>query len=107
PGGLVSEIQQDVIEISAMIRKERRTNDNSKTQALVISADRSFMPSKKHKYWKPLYTVREIDVGHYLFSRFAHWSFFYKQRPPYEIPAFLVGSEMCIRDRTRFPPARK
>ncbi len=37
------------------------------------------------------------DATVYLFDYFV---FFFKQKTAYEISACLVGSEMCIRDRT-------
>ncbi len=44
------------------------------------------------------------DVGKVLngglLSRTINTFFFFKQKTAYEISACLVGSEMCIRDRT-------
>ncbi len=40
-----------------------------------------------------LYTIEDFIDGSVLF-------FFFKQKTAYEMSASLVGSEMCIRDRT-------
>ncbi|HGK6038345.1 TPA: pimeloyl-ACP methyl esterase BioG family protein [Neisseria meningitidis] len=74
PARPFDEIHQELIALFAMIGQDRRTDLICWTNALVGSGDKIFMPANQHRYWTPRCTVREIDGGHYLFSRFTHWS---------------------------------
>src|SRR5674536_403909 len=47
------------------------------------------------------FVVRLFKIGY--FTVFFVWFFFFKQKTAYEMLRSLVGSEMCIRDRS---PAR-
>ena len=68
------EIHQELTALFAMIGQDRRTDLIRWTNALVGSGDKIFMPANQHRYWTPRCTVQETDGGHYLFSRFTHWS---------------------------------
>ncbi|EDJ90134.1 dithiobiotin synthetase [Haemophilus influenzae R3021] len=68
------EIHQELTALFAMIGQDRRTDLIRWTNALIGSQDKIFMPANQHRYWTPRCTVQETDGGHYLFSRFSHWS---------------------------------
>ena len=74
PARPFNEIHQELTALFAMIGQDRRTDLIRWTNALVGSGDKIFMPANQHRYWTPRCTVQEIDGGHYLFSRFTHWS---------------------------------
>ncbi len=47
-----------------------------------------------------LCSIHHVEVNYVHTCMSADWFFFFKQKTAYEISACLVGSEMCIRDRT-------
>lgn len=74
PARPFDEIHQELTALFAMIGQDRRTDLICWTNALVGSGDKIFIPANQHRYWTPRCTVQETDGGHYLFSRFTHWS---------------------------------
>lgn len=74
PARPFDEIHQGLTALFAMIGQDRRTDLICWTNALVGSGDKIFIPANQHRYWTPRCTVQETDGGHYLFSRFTHWS---------------------------------
>lgn len=74
PARPFDEIHQELTALFAMIGQDRRTDLICWANALVGSGDKIFIPANQHRYWTPRCTVQETDGGHYLFSRFTHWS---------------------------------